>query len=220
VSYPAVPDFVRACSQADVDDQEVIWSWKDPWPAAFGNHPRLRDELDAEVSKHGRIRREFVFGHAGRDPAELILLVMAWGFGRTTVRWPGQRRLLTQELPGSKAKVAEIIRRTREDGASEGWSAFRTDQHIHGLGPAFGTKLLYFAGYRYPSRPRPLVLDENVRRALNDPQTGLSETITYRHASYMRYLGLAEAWAADQTWGGSPEIVEFALFRHGKKRRR
>lgn len=84
-----------------------------------------------------------MFSHADRDPTGLFLLMMAWGFGLTTVHWPSQRKMLTAQLPA--LKLAEIIRRTREYGAGEGWSAFRTDQHIHGLGPAFGTKLLYFA---------------------------------------------------------------------------
>ena len=185
--YPPLPAFARSYTQADIADQRIQWSWaKEPWPQAFRDHADLAAKLEAEVRDHCGIRREFVFDHAAGDPAELFLLAMAWGFGPTAVHWPSQRKMLTAELPG--VKLAEIIRRTRNRGAGEGWSAFRTDQHIRGLGPAFGTKLLYFAGYRHSPRPRPLVLDENVRRALNSPRPGClpqSDTSTpaTRHTS-------------------------------------
>ncbi|MGH3194183.1 MAG: hypothetical protein ACRDOU_27520 [Streptosporangiaceae bacterium] len=60
------------------------------------------------------------------------------------------------DVPG---RVADHQVAAARHGAGEGWSALRTDQHIHGLGPAFGTKLLYPPGVADgatpPRRERP-----------------------------------------------------------------
>ena len=98
--FPPLPGFVRSYTQADVAGQRIRWSWsQDPWPEVFRHHPELAEKLEAEVRDQGGISREFVFGHAEGDPAELFLLAMAWGFGLTTVHWPSQRRMLTSGEP-------------------------------------------------------------------------------------------------------------------------
>jgi hypothetical protein len=155
-------------------------------PTNFRAHP-----LKAQVHDHGGIRREFVFAHAGGSPVALFLLAMAWGFGETNVRWPVQRATLTPPFHGFA--IADILQQVQTNGAGEGWSALWRPNHVNGLGAAFGTKLLYFAGYKKcPIGPRPLVLDSNVRRALNDPRTGVSAKIGYWRTDYERYVKLAE----------------------------
>jgi len=215
--YPPVPEFVRACHQADVDSQHVRWRLTPFWRRVLRDHPALRADLEAEVGRHETIRRSFVKDR--EDPVELFLAAMAWG----GVWRSAQVALLNTGIRAAetRARIAEIVRVTREQGAGEGWSSLYLKQtEVPGLRAAFGTKLLYFAGYdRAPGSP-PLILDANVMRALADARSPAAPVFRgcrpWHREWYERYLRLTAAWASDPSWGETPEVAEYALFRQGQ----
>ena len=141
-------------------------------------------------------------------------MAMAWGY-RPKDYGPRRTRAILDQY-GADEKIAAIVDATRNDGAAAGWHALLNTHRIAGLNMSFGTKLLYFAGYTTDHRPRPLILDERVRASLNrsDVAPGTLPPMGRRvqEDDYVRYLELAEAWAAEQDWNQVPDVVEFALF--------
>jgi hypothetical protein len=180
----------------------------------------LFDDLVMEVSSHGGIRRAFVHERATGNPVDLFLAAMAWGYGRSEPRFPAMRQMLV----GTKAAaltqpgdIAAIVLQTQTLGAAAGWSALFGANRVAGLNLSFGTKLLYFAGYSVSSPgPRPLILDDNVRKALATLAPGTVAPVgrQVRSVQYLAYLNLAAQWGSDPTWNETPEVAEYALFMH------
>ena len=218
--HPPVPEFVRACHQVDVDSQRVGWRSTPFWRRVLHDHPALLTDLEDEVGLHKTIRRSFVKGR--EDPIELFLAMMAWGGA-----WRSPHVALLESgirAAETRARIREIIRLSRDQGAGESWSALYLPQTaVPGLRASFGTKLLYFAGYgRAPGNP-PLILDVNDMTALIDAESGAGPTFSgcrpwYRDW-YERYLCLAATWASDPSWSEAPEVVEYALFKKGQQLR-
>jgi hypothetical protein len=214
------PAHIRKTTSSDRDEQPARWRLNENWKVILDHHPQLRVALEAEVAEdgagQGSIRRRFVHNYANGDPVELFLIVMAWGFASTNARWPKQANML---LNPPRDRIKKIVEATQKNGAEAGWRAlFEQRTHVEGLGAAFGTKLLYFAGFRSDSKPRPLTLDWNVRIALLDSGVGICSHPELWRSDYMDYLELAEDWAAQISTPGNEiesDVVEYALFNRG-----
>jgi predicted house-cleaning noncanonical NTP pyrophosphatase (MazG superfamily) len=217
-----VPEPIYRWRVSDVEAQRVNWI-PDRWISTFNGHEEAHAELKAHSVKANGIARSFILDHAGGDPVDLFLMVMAWGYGRTGYGPSRTSAILDQ--PGAKKKIGAIVDATRNNGAAAGWNAVLDTQHINGLGISFGTKLLYFAGYgserensagegsEAKKSPRPLILDELVRASLQEVKPGtVPAKGLVRKADYLRYLQLAEDWAADPAWKQQPDVVEYGLF--------
>lgn len=207
-----VPQPIREYRALDVAAQRVKWV-PERWIDTFTGYEAIREELVANSEMASGIPRQFIHDRSAGDPVELFLMAMAWGYSPKDYGPARTRAVLNQD--GAADKIGAIVAATRSGGAAAGWHALLNTDKINGLNMSFGTKLLYFAGYTTGHRPRPLVLDERVRAALNRPDIApgtVPPTGLVRQADYVRYLELAEEWAADPTWRQEPDVVEYGLF--------
>jgi hypothetical protein len=140
---------------------------------------------------------------------------MAWGFG--TLGYGAHRTADMMGTCGFNENVRSIVKTVQSGGAGDGWTDLLRDHRISGLGMAYGTKLLYFAGYQHAQEPLPLILDVNVRSALqvHAPGSVPAAGRTIWRADFECYLHVAEQWAADPTWSQEPDVVEYAFFDRG-----
>lgn len=217
-----VPETLRPYSREDVSFQLVPWV-ADDWVGAFYARPETFEELSNHVASRGGIGRDFIHDYAARtaDPIAVFLLAMAWGFAN--VGYGPHRTSQIVSDPTNLYKIKHIVGETLEHGPVAGWTALISTHKIGGISLSFGTKLLYFAGYRHWYNGRdsipPLILDNRVRWSLYDLARGAVPPPGSRVYTdhYLNYLHIAQSWAADPSWSQDPDVVEFGLFeRNGR----
>lgn len=162
--------------------------------------------------------------------AEAFVATQVWGYGVTGYGPYRTRQVLAQ--PGAEAVLTEAMSLLVDKGAVAAYEALNT---LDGLGPAFLTKFLYFAGLALPEvkGSRPLILDSVLAGVLRRHATKAgravgyewSEAITkriwrdsgwssHRYDVYLRWMYAAndQLVAASINWPSAPDVLELALF--------
>ena len=200
------------------ESQPVEWrpdTWRRYWRKNRLPCSHVLDELAAEYSSQGTIRRKFILDtYQDRPAADLFVAARAWGTGPDN-RGPAKTGgILTQ--PQAGAKIDDMVSVVRQGGAAAGYRAYYARNRLENLDVAFVTKLLYFAGYRSSHRPRPLIYDSRVAAAAarftSAPLLPLiADGVTT--SSYQRYCEWAEDIARQHQT--EPAVIEWALFALG-----
>ena len=179
--------------------------------AAFPEHRanlgRLPSSLDRDV-----VRR--VAARAAEDPLEAefaFLVVKAWGEGDNGYG-PFRARESLEVTRESEARLVAVAQALIARGAVAAYERLsdRGDCRIFSLGPAFGTKFLYFC-QPIGQRPQALIHDKNVPDWLRD-NAGLNlQSASWSERRYRAYLAQMHSWAEDLDC--SPDDVELCMFR-------
>jgi hypothetical protein len=150
---------------------------------------------------------------------DLAVATLMWDFGPTGYGPPRTEQILAADPDGHRLEAGLEPLRDGSSTADELRAAFiafcpRQPAHVRDLGPAFFTKLLYFAGYRRGrSGVQPLILDSGVARALPEAAGAPRRRRGgWRSAEWMDYLRWAAEQAQRPAFDGEPERVEMALF--------
>lgn len=181
------------------------------WMAAFPVHGDDFDRLPSTLDR-AAVRA----GAAGvdQDPTRAefaFLVVKAWGEGDNGY---GPSRalesLMVTDRPGERLMAAAQTLRARGALAAYQRMSDGGDCRIFNLGPAFGTKVLYF-WQPESQRPRALIHDKNVADWLSQ-HAGLSlGSSVWSARRYREYLDQMHGWA--EALECSPDDVELLIFR-------
>jgi hypothetical protein len=192
--------------------------WLDRLPERWMFDP-LADLAYRQDWQNPKITRQDVFDltRAVSTPREAIqcyVAICAWGAG-PRARLVGRRvRVLRENKAVGERLLAGMLLAENPVAAYIEFRRGGTNRLLH-LGPAFFTKIIYFAGYDVRVIPNPLILDRYVAAAIRDlADLDWPRTWNWTPWQYEQYLMLATDWAS--CWGTQADVVERTLFEHGK----
>lgn len=196
--------------------------WRDQLPGRAFWPPEL-DGLPAPgAGRWPRVDRRTVFrvGEQAAEPLGAVRTFVAaavWGTGTRGLGRARRLRVLDHDADETGGHLAAAVRVLSTDGPVMAYQYLHGDGRnlIRHLGPSFGTKFLYFAGYgRFRSGQQPLILDQYVAHALNELCGRSWPAHGWSTRQYADYLDCAQSWAS--AWPTSPDVIERVLFSVGK----
>ncbi|MEU2488818.1 MULTISPECIES: 8-oxoguanine DNA glycosylase OGG fold protein [Streptomyces] len=202
------------------------WMAVAPWPTTFADRAAAASASVSRAEVVAAVRA----AEQSESWAEAFVATQVWGYGVTGYGPYRTRQVLAQS--GAEDVVTEAVSLLVDKGAVAAYEALST---LDGLGPAFLTKFLYFAGLALPEvkGPRPLILDSVLAGVLRRHAMKVgravgyewSEAITkriwrdsgwssHRYDVYLRWMYAANdrLVAASINWPAAPDVLELALF--------
>lgn len=173
--------------QPGVDWNRTLWEEK--FPAYSTLFAELPVPLDRPAVQ-GRCEKL----HCGAFRAdEAFLLTMVWGYGVTGYGWWRTKRVLEHNADIGPQLTAVAMMLHTDNGAMLAYRALADDRRLQFLGPAFGTKFLYFcsASARHPA----LILDQLVAKWLRVNTTLSLDPVPWNSETYAQWLNHAYSWA-------------------------
>jgi hypothetical protein len=170
-----------------------------------GHFKSLPDLLDREL-----VRTVARRAHAGNSEAlEAFVTVMAWGFG-TVGFGPFRTRRIIASTPEAVARLHRVATALERESVLKAYELFGTSCRLKYLGPAFGTKFLYFA--QPASGARTALIHDALVTAWLSRNLGLEiSSASWDASTYRRYLDLVAGWA--DALGCEPDDIEYAIFQ-------
>jgi hypothetical protein len=148
--------------------------------------------------------------------AGLLWHALAWGAG-TKLRHCRRRIKAIAHAPGTTLAALRRAARLATTDPAAAYAVLhprRGRPAIGGLGPAFGTKFLYFAGGGNPTHPCS-ILDSRVATTLRTSGWPSLPLTGWWPDTYSKYCQLTTRWADDLSKPGEPvhpDQIEFWLF--------
>ena len=206
---PAVARVVGGWQAGGRPRQQGIRWPRERWLAAF---PETADALQALPVRLDRGTVRAACADAAGSPAaawQAFVVVMAWGYG--TVGYGAWRTArILQGDSNAPDRLASVTQQLAERGALDAYGLLGGACRLQGLGPAFGTKYLYFCP-QPAAGPRALILDRLVARWLaRNARVSLNPGF-WSPNTYGRYLELLRSWA--EALGAAPDEVEMCIFQ-------
>lgn len=185
------------------------------WPPEMDNCPwRTQRPIWPYLDRATVLR----IGEGATEPvgaARTYVAAAAWGSDTKARTVQRRAKVLAAERLGER--LADAVPLMQSAGPVVAYDALHGNGNvIRDLGPSFGTKVLYFAGYdRSAGDRQPLILDRYVAIALNRLCGFTWAENNWPTSNYEQYLDIAHSWASE--WGNTtPDVIERCLFSVGK----
>jgi hypothetical protein len=213
------------------DAQGEKWNpavWRTGFTASPADNVTRIDAISARLppidhdNSRQIITRSDVFA-CRSDPRMLFLAVMAWGYGLSGYGPHRARKVLEKADAAGGDTIDRAIEELRRCAAPQAiWRAFSSGGRakLHGLGPAFASKLAYFACYDRSAGVGPLIADLRSAWgfwAIDGSLVEGSWDIRKTADLYARYVAVAAYWANEL--GARSDDIERALFVIGPSAR-